>query len=384
MPSAEIITIGTELLLGEVVDTNSAFLARRLKDIGVDVFRTSTVGDNPDRIAEIIRETLTRTPIIITTGGLGPTVDDPTRDAVALAMELPTEFRPELWEQIVTRLEKFGRVPTENQKRQAYIPKGALSIHNPVGTAPAFIVERHDASIISLPGVPREMEYLTENTVLPYLRGRYQLTGTIKTRIIHTAGLGESQIDEWIGDLEKLENPTVGLSAHPGLVDIRITAKANSSELAESMIGGIEESIRLRIGNSIFGSDDDTLEDVIFKLIEEKELSLTVLEAGMTGSLVQKLSRSQSPFFEGGEVLPALPEDSSLLETTFNEMDIRNTNLALGISLIPQADRQDVEIAIITPHGEQLIQRSYGGHPRNASTWATNIGLDLLRQELNK
>jgi nicotinamide-nucleotide amidase len=228
------------------------------------------------------------------------------------------------------------------------------------------------------------MEYLTENTVLPYLRGRYQLTGTIKTRIIHTAGLGESQIDEWIGDLEKLENPTVGLSAHPGLVDIRIAAKADSSDLAESMITGIEDSIRSRLGNSIFGIDDDSLEDVIFKLIEKKELSLTVLEAGMMGSLVQKLSRTQSPFFEGGEVLPALPEDTHLMEITFNEMDIRNTTLALGISLTPQADRQDVEIAIITPLGEQLIQRSYGGHPRNASTWATNIGLELLRQELDK
>jgi nicotinamide-nucleotide amidase len=384
MPSAEIITIGTELLLGEIVDKNSAYLARKLRDIGVDVYRTSTVGDNPDRIAEIIRETLARTPIIITTGGLGPTVDDPTREAIALAMDVPTEFRPELWEQIVARLEKFGRTPTENQKRQAFIPKGALAIQNPVGTAPAFIVERHDASIISLPGVPREMEYLTENTVLPYLRGRYQLTGTIKTRILHTAGLGESQIDEWIGDLEKLENPTVGLSAHPGLVDIRITAKADSSDQADSMISGLEESLRSRLENSIFGADEDTLEEVVFRLVEKKELSLTVLEAGLAGTLVQKLSGFQSPFFEGGEVLPALTDDTSLLESTSNEMDLRNTTVALGISLTPQAGQQDVEIAIITLNGEQVYQRSYGGHPRNAATWAANIALDLLRQELNK
>ncbi len=235
MPSAEIITIGTELLLGEIVDTNSAYLARKLRDIGVDVFRTSTVGDNPARISEILRETIARTPIVITTGGLGPTVDDPTREAVAQAMDMPIEFRPELWEQIVNRLEKFGRTPTENQKRQAYIPKGALSIQNPVGTAPAFIIEQNQTTIISLPGVPREMEYLTENTVLPYLRGRYQLTGTIKTRVLHVAGLGESQIDEWIGDLELLGNPTVGLSAHPGLVDIRITAKAELNRTGGSI-----------------------------------------------------------------------------------------------------------------------------------------------------
>jgi nicotinamide-nucleotide amidase len=384
MPSAEIITIGTELLLGEVVDTNSAFLARKLRDIGVDVFRTSTVGDNPDRIAEIIRETLARTPIIITTGGLGPTVDDPTRDAVALAMDVPTEFRPELWEQIVARLEKFGRTPTENQKRQAYIPKGALSIHNPVGTAPAFFIERNEATIISLPGVPREMEYLTENSVLPYLRGRYQLTGTIKTRIFHVAGLGESQVDEWIGDLEKLDNPTVGLSAHPGLVDVRITAKAASTDQADSMISGIEETLRSRLGISIFGADDDTLEEVLFKIIEKKDLTFTVFEAGMAGSLVQKLSKINSSCFEGGEVLPALPEDTSLLEATFKEMDSRNTTLGLGVSLTPQAGQQDVEIVIIVLDSNQVQKRSYGGHPRNATTWAANIALDLLRQELIK
>jgi competence/damage-inducible protein CinA-like protein len=382
MPSAEIITIGTELLLGEIVDTNSAFLARKLRDIGVDVFRTSTIGDNPLRIAEIIRETMARTPIIITTGGLGPTVDDPTRDAIALAMDLPTEFHPELWDQIVARMEKFGRAATENQKRQAFIPKGALAIQNPVGTAPAFIIERNEVTIISLPGVPREMEYLTENSVLPYLRGRYQLTGTIKTRVIHTAGLGESQIDEWVGDLEMLGNPTVGLSAHPGMVDIRITAKADSTEEANSMIDNIEEDLRSRLGKSIYGVDDDTLEDVIFKLIEKQDLSLTVLEAGMAGSLVQKLSRSQSPVFVGGEVVPALPEGTSLKEATLDELDARSTTLALGVALTPQTGQQDLEIVILTTDGDQEFKRSYGGHPRNGTTWAANIALDLLRQAI--
>ncbi len=384
MPSAEIITIGTELLLGEIVDTNSAFLARKLRDIGVDVFRTSTVGDNPTRISEIIKETIARTPIVITTGGLGPTIDDPTRDAIALAMDLPTEFRPELWEQIVSRLAKFGRTPTDNQKRQAFIPKGALSIHNPVGTAPAFIVERDKISVISLPGVPREMEYLTENSVLPYLRGRYQLTGTIKTRILHIAGLGESQIDEWIGDLEMLGNPTVGLSAHPGSVDVRITAKAESNDQADSMIANVEEALRSRLGNSIFGADEDSIEDVLFDILDKKDLSLAVLEAGMAGSLVQKLSRVQSNRFEGGEVIPEIPEDTTLLEATLSELDTRHASLALGICLTPQAGQQDVEIVIITPEGEQNFKRSYGGHPRNGTTWAVNMALELLRQELVK
>src|SRR5512133_1190635 len=245
MPSAEIITIGTEILLGEIVDTNSAYLARRLRDLNVDVFRTSTVGDNAQRIAALIQETLGRTEIIITTGGLGPTVDDPTREAVSLAFGVETEFRPELWEQIEERMSRFGRKPTENQKRQAYIPQGAIPVSNAVGTAPAFIFEvppsptlppnskgRNSGEggkvVISLPGVPREMEYLAENEIFPYLKQKYDLSGLIKARVLHTTGMGEGAIDEKIGDLELLANPTVGLAAHYGMVDIRITDKDDS------------------------------------------------------------------------------------------------------------------------------------------------------------
>src|SRR4030066_1722983 len=160
MPSAEIITIGTELLLGEIVDTNSHFIARCLRDAGIDLYRKTTVGDNVKRIAFAIQQALERCDIVITSGGLGPTVDDPTRDAVALAVGMTSEYHPELWEQIKARFLRYGRVPTENNRRQAYIPKGAIAIENPVGTAPIFIVELGNQVIISLPGVPREMETL--------------------------------------------------------------------------------------------------------------------------------------------------------------------------------------------------------------------------------
>ena len=236
MPSAEIISIGTELLLGEIVDTNAPYLARLLRDIGVDLYRKTTIGDNTKRIAQIIQESLQRCDIIITTGGLGPTVDDPTREAVALAVGVPTEYRPELWDQIQARFQRYGRLPTENNRRQAFIPQGAVPVENQVGTAPAFIVDREEKIIISLPGVPREMEYLMQNQFLPYLRQRFDLHGIIKARVIHTAGIGESQIDEMIGDLETLSNPTIGLLAHSGQVDVRITAKANSENEADQMI----------------------------------------------------------------------------------------------------------------------------------------------------
>jgi competence/damage-inducible protein CinA-like protein len=379
MPSAEIITIGTELLLGEIVDTNSTFLARKLRDLGVDVFRTSTVGDNTQRIADVIRETLKRTQIVITTGGLGPTVDDPTRDAVALAMNTATEFRVELWDQIVERLQRFGRVPTENQKRQAYVPKGALAIKNPVGTAPAFIFEEGDRCIISLPGVPREMEYLTENTVLPYLRGRYQLTGTIKARLLHTAGVGESQIDEWVGEFEKQANPTVGLAAHSGIVDVRITAKADSVEQADEMIADLEKILRERLGRTVFGTDDDTLEGVTLKKLEVLNWSLAVVEVGMSGALIQRLSKPESPVYRGGESLPMLPEEISLIELAEREAEHRAANVVLAIAYTAGTSQHDFDIYVNTPNGPIHQHRSYGGHPRYAPDWAVNITLDMLR-----
>jgi nicotinamide-nucleotide amidase len=165
MPTAEIIAIGTELLLGEIQDTNTRYLARLLRDHGVDLYRTTIVGDNVERIAQAIRESLARCQIVITTGGLGPTVDDPTRQAAALAVGVDLEFRPELWDQIQDRFKRYNRPATENNRRQAFIPKGAIAVENPVGTAPAFIVETPTQAIVSLPGVTPEMEYLIKKAV---------------------------------------------------------------------------------------------------------------------------------------------------------------------------------------------------------------------------
>src|SRR5262245_29946554 len=253
MPSAEIITIGTEILLGEIVDTNTRHIARVLRNMGVDLYRTITIGDNVERIASAIQHSMERAEIVITTGGLGPTVDDPTREAVAKAVGVETEFREDLWEQVVEIISRYGRKPSENQKRQAYVPQGAIGIKNPVGTAPCFIVEKtigtrakdtlnipergqrademdkaRESVVISLPGVPNEMEYILHESVIPYLQKRFNLNEIIKIRVLHCAGLGEGMIDEKIADLETLSNPTVGLAAHTGVVDIRIAADRNS------------------------------------------------------------------------------------------------------------------------------------------------------------
>ncbi len=380
MPSAEIITIGTELLLGETVDTNTRTIALALRAIGIDLYRTITIGDNPGRIAQAIQESLQRADIVITTGGLGPTVDDPTRQAVARAVNADLEYRPELWEQIAERISRYGRTPTENQKRQAYIPRGAQAISNPVGTAPAFIVEHDQKVIISLPGVPREMETLLNQNVLPYLQQRYNLNEVILVRVLHTSGIGEGLIDDQIGDLEQWSNPTVGLAAHSGIVDVRITAKAETAEQAKRQIDALEKEIRQRLGRAIFGADDETLESVTLQKLAQRGWTLSAVEAGCDGLLARRLSGpGLAPVHV--EILPSLDSDL-LAETVRQTCQKYNTSAGLGIALAPQEEQTRVYLHLHTPLADQSRQLSYGGHPRNAARWAVNMALDWLRLEI--
>ena len=381
MPTAEIITIGTELLLGETVDTNTRYIARNLRDEGVDLYRTSTIGDNVERIAQIIREGLARADIIITTGGLGPTVDDPTREAVALALDVQTEFRPELWEQIQERFRRYGRTPTENNKRQAYIPQGAEAIENPVGTAPSFLhLTPQGRVVISLPGVPREMEHLMQNRVLPYLRAQFELKGVIKARVLHTSGVGESQIDERIGDLEQRSNPTVGLAAHAGQVDVRITAKAETEIEADELIREVEDELRRRLRAWIYGADDDTLEGVALDILATYDWKLAVVEANLGGRLIQRLAGVEGEYFAGGEVLTSAPNPDDLLGIVRDTCAAREAQAGLGVILTPGETQQTLQIALLTPDEERQVIRTYGGPPLLAPRWAVNLSLDLIRK----
>jgi nicotinamide-nucleotide amidase len=380
VPKAEIITIGTEILLGEIVDTNTHTIARALRDEGIDLYWTSTVGDNLERIAEAIRTGIARSEIIIATGGLGPTIDDPTREAVARAIGVETEFREELWQQVIDRFARFGREPTENNRRQAYIPQGAIAVENPVGTAPAFIVETPTTAIIALPGVPREMEHLMQHNILPYLRERFELKGIIKTRVLHTAGAGESQIDDRIGDLETGSNPTVGLSAHAGQVDVRITAKADSEEAANQLIAAVEEELRERLGDWVYGTDEDTLEGAALANVAEKGWKLIVVEAGLSGGLTQRLVNVHNAFFTGGEVLPHAPDIEELEEICRQSMGSKGADACLGVSLHTGAEKQDLHLVAITPVKEKTFSRSYGGPPSMAAQWAVSLCINFIRR----
>jgi competence/damage-inducible protein CinA-like protein len=378
MTTAEIITIGTELLLGETVDTNTRFIARALRDYGVDVYRTLTIGDNHSRIVEAIREALQRANIIITTGGLGPTVDDPTRQAVATAVGAQLEYHEELWAQVTSRLSLYGRIPGENQKRQAYVPAGARILENPVGTAPAFIVETPDSAIICLPGVPREMETLLTRSVIPYLQGRFGLHEVIKVRVLHIGGVGESWVDERIGDLEVLSNPTVGLAAHSGIIDLRIAAKAESESKAMQMIGEIEQIARQRLGKAIYGVDGEKLEQTALDAIQRRGWKMVAMEGGTQGALSARLRGVESPALVSAHVCEAIGEPLEQVARSLREKG--SAGVALVLSVHGTETARDVDIFLLTPESQQESHLKYGGHPMNAPRWACNMALDLLRR----
>lgn len=311
---AEIVSVGTELLLGHIVDTNAAYLAQQLAAIGVDLYYKTTVGDNIERIAGVITQGLARSDVVITSGGLGPTVDDVTRDAIALATGRGLVFYPQAWEQIQAMFARWGRAPDENNRRQAMLPAGSTLVPNPVGTAPSFIVETAGGAVFSLPGVPREMKHLTEAALVPYLRRNLgDQPPVIKSRVLRTCSIGESAIDTLIADLETGNNPTVGLAAHPAQTDIRITAKAASEAEADAMIAPVEQEIRQRLGNVIYGVEQQTLEEVVARMLVEHQLTVALLETNTAGAIARRLQ--DTPY--GGVVAAAVCFDqgAALVET---------------------------------------------------------------------
>ena len=297
--NAEIITTGTELLLGEIVDTNAPFIARKLRGIGVNLFYKITVGDNRERLAEAIRQALTRSDVVIITGGLGPTVDDITREAVADATHRPLEPREEIMAHLKDFFARRGRPFTDNNLRQAYLPQGAIMLPNPIGTAPGFIVETDGKAVIAMPGVPREMERMMEEQVLPYLQSKMEEQAVIVARILHTAGLGESLIDARIGDLMRLSNPTVGLAAHLGQVDVRITARARTEEEARALIAPIEDAIREALGPWIFGADEETLGGVMARVLRSQHARMAILETNTRGAILEKFPEEDRDVLAG-------------------------------------------------------------------------------------
>jgi nicotinamide-nucleotide amidase len=291
--NAEIVAIGSELLLGQIVDTNSAWMAQRLAEIGVNLFYKTVVGDNASRMREIISRALERSDVVITSGGIGPTEDDLTREIVAEVAGRKLVLDPQLLQQIEERFRKRGFIMTPNNEKQAYIPAGSIPVENPNGTAPSFIVEEPRGVIISLPGVPFEMRWLFENRVIPYLREKFDLREMIVSRVLKIAEVGESSVDDRIGHLiRNSTNPTVGVLAHPGQVDVRISVKSDSLEKAYELIGPVEQEVREAFTHHVFAIDQETMEDVVGKLLKAKGMTIAVIEDLTGGMIAQRLQQA--------------------------------------------------------------------------------------------
>lgn len=286
---AEIICIGTELLLGDIVNTNAYVIARALKEIGIDVYYHTSVGDNFERIKEIFTMAWKRSDIIITTGGLGPTRDDITKEAIAKALNLKMILNNEAMSKIEEFFKKINREFTENNIRQAFIPEGAEIIPNEVGLAPGVLLEKDDKVVIMLPGPPFEMEPMLKNFCIPYL---HKKSGAIiYSRVLKFYGIGEAALEEKLIDLiDSQTNPTIAPYAKMGEVTIRITAKAKNKEEALKMIEPIEEEIKRRVGKYIFAFDDQRIEDVVGKMLIEKGLTIAIAESCTGGLIAHKLT----------------------------------------------------------------------------------------------
>ena len=281
---AEIIGIGTEILLGQIVNTNSAYLSRRLAGIGIDVYYHTTVGDNKKRLYESIKAAMERSDVVITTGGLGPTIDDVTLTTVAKISGKPLVLKKKIVKLISTHFRKRHINMPKNNLQQAYIPKGAVWLRNHTGTAPGLIIKMDKKFLIALPGPPREMIPMLDSDVLPYLKKQSHNKSVILSRTLKTTGLAESQVHDKVKRFMSLSgDTTVGIYAHPAQVDLKITSKAKNSDFAKSKISFIEKKIHKRLGRIIFGADNQTLEENTLKLLRGKTIAIA---ESFTGGLI--------------------------------------------------------------------------------------------------
>lgn len=298
--SAEIVAVGTEMLLGELVDTNSAWLSQRLAALGINIYRHTTVGDNRERIAAALREAVSRSDLVLTTGGLGPTSDDLTNECLAeLAGRKMVEY-PEAREHVDEMFRRFGRSPTPNNYKQALFPEGTDLIPNPRGTAMGALLELDGTFVATFPGVPMEMKGMFEDTLEPRIRERTE--GSIVSRTLWFTGIGESALAERVQDFLEASDPTVAPLAGQGRVRLRITTRAGTPEEAEEKLDPVATEILDRLGEYYFGQDDATIESAVGEMLRERGATLALAESCTGGLLAKRLTdiSGSSAYFEEG------------------------------------------------------------------------------------
>ena len=299
---AEIISIGTELLLGEITDTNASYLASQLPLLGIDLYWISQVGDNQARLVEVLKRAWQRSELILTTGGLGPTEDDLTREAIAEMSGEKLETGPSLESGLRERFARWGMEMPLSNLRQATIIPSAEPIRNELGTAPGWWVERDGRILVAMPGPPRELQEMWQKEIQPRLR--QGSVSIILSKTFKTFGLSEAAVGELVSPMISSANPTLAVYAKADGIQLRLTAKAESQKRAEKMIAGGEVSIRAVLGEYIWGTDKDTLEAAAGHLLIEKGLSLAVMEDYSGGWLAASITDipESSTFFKGGLV----------------------------------------------------------------------------------
>ena len=320
--SAEILCIGTELLLGNITNGNARWLAEQLAALGLPHHRQTVVGDNRERLMAAVREAAGRCRVLITTGGLGPTPDDLTTATLAAAFDTPLVEHPEIWAEIQARLHARGRVCSPSNRQQAFLPAGAQVLPNPTGTAPGMIWTPPAAAgiqpgftVLTFPGVPSEMEAMWRATAAPWLRAAGLAEGVFASRMLRFWGVSESALAEQMADLLEGENPTLAPYAGAGEVKLRLTARAGSDSEAQALLAPLEAEIRSRTGTACFGVDDDSLASVVLELLRRRGESLAVAESCTGGGLGAVLAAvpGASDVFRGGVIAYANAVKQELL-----------------------------------------------------------------------
>jgi nicotinamide-nucleotide amidase len=406
---AEIIGVGTEILLGQIANTNAQWMSQRLAEIGVDVLHHQAVGDNVPRIAEAITLALSRADVVVLTGGLGPTGDDVTRQAIAQALRRTVSRRPEIEDFLREKFRRLGREMPESNLVQADVPEGARYILPERGTAPGLVTDGPDGRLYAVPGVPAEMREMMEGVILPELRAEVGPQGIV-SRVLRVVGLAEARIAELLDDLfQASENPTVAYLASAGEVRVRLTAKAATREEAESLIAPVEAEVRRRLGDAVFGTDDDELEDVVGRMLRDDKLTLAVAESLTGGGLAERLVRlpDSSDYFAGAVVAYAAEAKQEVLGVSGETLEgpgmvsedcaremaagVRRAFRAdVGVSTTGVAGPAPLEghppgelfVAVSSDRGEEARHIQAPGDREQVRRWAQQAALDLLRRHL--
>ncbi len=287
----EILCIGTELLLGNILNSNARWLSEELASLGLPHFRQTVVGDNRERLIEVVQETAQRSRLLITTGGLGPTPDDLTTEAIAAAFSVPLEERADVWSDIQEKAHSRGRLPGHETRRQALLPKGAQVLWNSTGTAPGMIwAPLPEFTVLTFPGVPSEMKAMWHGSAVPWIQASGLSKGVFVSRVLNFWGIGESTLAEHVADLLDGVNPTVAPYAGRGEVKLRITARAEAPSNAWGLVDHTEQELRQRTGNLCFGVDQDSLASAVLKQLAAAGQTLSVAESCTGGGLGAELT----------------------------------------------------------------------------------------------